>query len=148
MSKIDSSRCTIRLQSSEEVAIRDKDVGSVIGIPWHGKDVTVQPNSSYETLCKIRNIFRQADCRAVLTMSHVEAVLKKEYHSKMTNEEIAAFKVAVVMFTMNNLLGNEGNSTTLPLGLLIYLTDPSEIHLYNWGLLVRRYLISSAHLVT
>jgi hypothetical protein len=147
MSKVDCSSCSIRMRDCKEIAIRDFDVGNILGIPWYGLEMLVEPVATHDTVSRITSLLRKADSKANLTVSHLEKNLMKNYDGQMNKVEIDAFKIAIVVFTMSTVLATGGNPKFIPIGLLKFLTEPEKIPLFNWGLLVRRYMVSWCHLV-
>uniref|UniRef100_A0ACD5WGR3 Uncharacterized protein n=1 Tax=Avena sativa TaxID=4498 RepID=A0ACD5WGR3_AVESA len=147
MTKVDCSRCSIRMNERQEIPIRDIDVGHILELPWYGQEMFVQTESNSQTVSQVLQKLRQSDSKANLTVGYLEEILRKNYGGIMTKEQIDAFKIAFVVFSMSNVLCTGGNPKSIPLGLLQFLTVPDEIHMFNWCLLLRRYMVSWCHLV-
>uniref|UniRef100_A0ACD5WNK0 Uncharacterized protein n=1 Tax=Avena sativa TaxID=4498 RepID=A0ACD5WNK0_AVESA len=147
MTKVDCSRCSIRMNERQEIPIRDIDVGHILELPWYGQEMFVQTESNSQTVSQVLQNLRQSDSKANLTVGYLEEILRKNYGGIMTKAQIDAFKIAFVVFAMSNVLCTGGNPKSIPLGLLQFLTVPDEIHMFNWCLLLRRYMVSWCHLV-
>lgn len=125
------------------------DVSKVFGVPSGGRPVPkkdqVQGLVSDEAKATVRGTLGldEGDDSRLRILHAAKHVLKKKFRRGMAEKDGAAFKVAFVVFVVENLLApREVDSVSLD--YFMALRRPDEIQTYDWSEYVIRVILDSA----
>ncbi|XP_048533959.1 uncharacterized protein LOC125512911 [Triticum urartu] len=126
-----------------------QDVSKVFGVPSGGRPVPkkdqVQGLVSDEAKATVRGALslEEGDDSRLRILHAAKHVLKKKFRRGMAEKDRAAFKIAFVVFVVENLLAPRATDS-LSLDYFMALRRPDEIQTYDWSEYVIRVILDSA----
>ncbi|KAM3401040.1 hypothetical protein ACQJBY_005695 [Aegilops geniculata] len=125
------------------------DVSKVFGVPSGGRPVPkkdqVQGLVSDEAKATVRGALGldEGDDSRLRILHAAKHVLKKKFRRGMAEKDRAAFKIAFVVFVVENLLAPR-ETDSVCLDYFMALRRPDEIQTYDWSEYVIRVILDSA----
>lgn len=129
---VDPVRRAIVLGPDKVFPFGATDVNKVFGLPCKGMNVRKSTiEQTEEVVSKVRSRLGM-NTKERRSLKAVQAILEKEHLGPMQKDDVDAFKTALVVFVMGNLLAPTTMYDYTKLGYWPALSDPDSLHNFNW----------------
>lgn len=122
------------------------DVSKVFGVPSGGCPVPKLVSDEAKAILRGALGLGEGDDSRPRILHAAKHVLKRKFGRGMAEKDQAAFKIAFVVFVVENLLAPR-ETDSVSLDYFMALRRPDEIHTYDWSEFVIRVVLDSARQV-
>ncbi|CAN6205475.1 unnamed protein product [Urochloa humidicola] len=140
---MDPNTGTISLSNGDKLPVNERDVHLVLGLPHTKKTVERAFPLSMNDVSRVKEILMLGH-GVDITLENIKTILQIDYGSKMTERQIEAFKVAVVLYADAYFMGPKGAKVRVNQEILRNLTNTACIEQLNWCGYVLGLLLQSA----